>query len=104
MAPYVWKINNQAYPKADQIAIQKNYLIQFQFTNQTMMPHPMHLHGHFFQLDTGTGRGPMKDTVLLDPMQKMKITWVSDNPGLWAFHCHNVYHQAVGMMRVVNVS
>jgi FtsP/CotA-like multicopper oxidase with cupredoxin domain len=100
---YIWRINNQVYPKADQIAIPKDRLIRFQLTNQSMMPHPMHLHGHFFQVDNGTGRGPMKDTVLVDPMQKMNITWVSDNPGVWAFHCHTVYHQMAGMMRVVNV-
>lgn len=104
MAPYVWEINNQVYPKADTIAVQKNHLVQFQLTNQTMMPHPMHLHGHFFQLDTGTGRGPIKDTVLVDPMQKMNITWYADNPGRWAFHCHNEYHMVAGMFRVVNVS
>lgn len=72
-------------------------------TNMSMMPHPMHLHGHFFQVDNGTGRGPLKDTVLVDPMQQLTINWISDNPGLWAFHCHNAYHQGAGMMRVVDV-
>jgi FtsP/CotA-like multicopper oxidase with cupredoxin domain len=103
MAPYVWKMNNQIYPDASKIAVQKNHLVQFQFNNQTMMPHPMHLHGHFFQLDNGTGRGPMKDTVLVDPMQKMNVTWFSNNPGQWAFHCHNDYHMKAGMFRVVSV-
>jgi multicopper oxidase len=101
---YVWQINNQVYAQASQIAIRKDRLIQFQLDNQSMMPHPMHLHGHFFQLENGTGRGPMKDTVIIDPMQKMAISWVSDNPGLWAFHCRNVYHQGTGMMNVVHVS
>lgn len=63
----------------------------------------MHLHGHFFQLANGTGRGPWKDTVLIDPMQQLTVNWLSDNPGLWAFHCHNAYHLATGMMRLVNI-
>jgi multicopper oxidase len=78
-------------------------LIRFQFESKSMMPHPMHLHGHFFQIDNGTGRGPLKDTVLIDPMQKLPVNWISDNPGSWAFHCHNRYHEDAGMMRIVKV-
>ncbi len=100
---YVWKINNQVYPNAQPIDIQQMKLVRFQFVNTTMMPHPMHLHGHFFQVDNGHGSGPMKDTVIVDPMQKVTVNWISDNPGAWAFHCHNVYHQVAGMMRVVKV-
>lgn len=101
---YTWKINGQVFNQADLITIQKLSLIQFAYQNNSMMPHPMHLHGHFFQLENGTGRGPLKDTVLIDAMQSMKINWVSDNVGTWAFHCHNVYHQEAGMMRFVRVS
>jgi FtsP/CotA-like multicopper oxidase with cupredoxin domain len=101
---YVWKINEQIFDQADLITIQKLSLIQFAYHNTSMMPHPMHLHGHFFQLENGTGRGPLKDTVLVDPMQNVTINWVSDNVGTWAFHCHNVYHQMAGMMRFVKVS
>jgi FtsP/CotA-like multicopper oxidase with cupredoxin domain len=101
---YVWKINNEIFSKAQQIAVQRNGLIRFSVQNMSMMPHPMHLHGHFFQLDNGTGRGPLKDTVLVDPMQKLTMNWISDNPGTWAFHCHNAYHQDTGMMRFVKVS
>ena len=101
---YVWKINNEIFSKAQQIAIQRNQLVRFPMQNMTMMPHPMHLHGHFFQLDNGTGRGPLKDTVLIDAMQKLTFNWISDNPGTWAFHCHNTYHQEAGMMRFVKIS
>lgn len=100
---YVWAINNQVFPQADPITITRDRLIRFQLSNQSMMPHPMHLHGHFFQIENGTGRGPLKDTVLIDAMQQMAVTWVSDNPGQWAFHCHNIYHAETGMMRVVSI-
>lgn len=101
---YVWKINNEIFAKAQQIAVPKNSLIRFAMQNMSMMPHPMHLHGHFFQLDNGTGRGPLKDTVLVDAMQSLTVNWISDNPGTWAYHCHNAYHQEAGMMRFVRVS
>ncbi len=103
MGQYVWKINDQVFDKADPVMVGGQSLIRFQFDSQSMMPHPMHLHGHFFQVDNGTGRGPLKDTVLVDPRQRLTINWVSDNPGAWAFHCHNRYHENAGMMRVVKV-
>ncbi|GHP01160.1 multicopper oxidase MmcO [Reticulibacter mediterranei] len=104
MGRYTWKMNNEVFEKAQQIAVSQNRLIRFQFKNKSMMPHPMHLHGHFFQVDNGTGRGPLKDTVLVDAMQNLTINWVADNPGAWAFHCHMRYHEMAGMMRVVKVS
>ena len=67
------------------------------------MPHPMHLHGHVFRVENGTGRGPIKDTVLVEPKERLAIEWVADNPGNWAFHCHQVYHAERGMTRVVKI-
>ena len=64
----------------------------------------VHLHGHFFRVDNGTDEGPIKDTVLVEPMQKVAVDWLADNPGDWAFHCHMAYHQAAGMMREVRVA
>lgn len=104
MGQYVWTINGEVFSNSRPINIKGNRHIRFQFRNMSMMPHPMHLHGHFFQVDNGTGRGPMKDTVIVEPMQRLNIDWVSDNPGSWAFHCHNLYHMEAGMMRVVKVS
>jgi len=101
---YVWTINGEIFSEADEIAVRRDRHVRFEFENKTMMPHPMHLHGHFFRVDNGTDRGPMKDTVLVEPMQRLNIDWVSNNPGGWAFHCHNVYHQEAGMMRVVRVA
>lgn len=70
--------------------------------NRTMMPHPMHMHGHSFSV--GGDGGPLKDTALAVPMRELVLDWTADNPGSWAYHCHNVYHQEAGMMRRVEVA
>jgi len=64
-----------------------------------MMWHPMHLHGHTFQVIKSDGTpGPRKDTVVVLPMQKLTVALVADNSGIWMMHCHNTYHQEAGMM------
>jgi FtsP/CotA-like multicopper oxidase with cupredoxin domain len=66
-----------------------------------MMPHPMHLHGHAFQVIAIDGRqinGAVRDTVLVMPMSRVRIAFDANNPGRWPFHCHNLYHMATGMM------
>ena len=68
--------------------------------NGTMMAHPMHLHGHSFQVTEINGRalaGAIRDTVLVPPRTTVKVIFDADNPGLWAYHCHNLYHMAAGM-------
>jgi FtsP/CotA-like multicopper oxidase with cupredoxin domain len=103
MGDYVWTIDGQAYPDADPLEVNKGEWVRFHLTNQSMMAHPMHLHGHFFQLQNGTGRGPLKDTVLVEPqMGEATIDFVADNPGDWFFHCHIIYHMESGMARVVS--
>lgn len=68
-----------------------------------MMWHPMHLHGHTFQVIKPDGSaGPRKDTVIVLPMQRLTVALVADNPGLWMLHCHNTYHQRAGMMTRLN--
>jgi FtsP/CotA-like multicopper oxidase with cupredoxin domain len=100
---YVWTIGGQTYPDADPIDVSKGEWVRFHLTNQSMMAHPMHLHGHFFQLQNGTGRGPFKDTVLVEPhMGEARFDFVADNPGDWLFHCHIVYHMESGMARVIS--
>jgi FtsP/CotA-like multicopper oxidase with cupredoxin domain len=103
MGDYVWTIDGQAYPDADPLEVSKGEWVRFHLTNQSMMAHPMHLHGHFFQLQNGTGRGPFKDTVLVEPhMGEATIDFVADNPGDWFFHCHIIYHMESGMARVLS--
>ncbi len=101
---YTWSINGQRFPDADRIEIGRGQKVRFEFDNRSEMPHPMHLHGHFFRVDNGTGQGPIKDTVLVEPRQKLAVEWLADNPGDWAMHCHLIYHQERGMMRVVRVA
>jgi FtsP/CotA-like multicopper oxidase with cupredoxin domain len=70
-------------------------------TNRTMMSHPMHLHGHVFQVVAINGKrlsGALRDTVLVPAMTSVTIAFDADNPGRWAFHCHNLYHMESGMM------
>lgn len=69
--------------------------LRMRMTNHTMMPHPMHIHGHTWAMP---GRdGLRKDTILVLPMQTVEADLIADNPGRWAFHCHNAYHLDVGM-------
>ena len=74
--------------------------MQLTMKNETMMWHPMHLHGHFFRLMQGGGdRCPLKHTVSVAPGETATIEFIADNPGNWFFHCHNVYHLEAGMAR-----
>lgn len=102
MQGYEWTINGQAYPEADSLPVREGERVRFTLQNMSMMAHPMHLHGHFFQVDNGNGLGPYKDTALIDPMGQISFDFVADNPGDWVFHCHNAYHMETGMMRVVS--
>ena len=90
-----WTINGQAYPNADPLDIHEGERVEVRMRNQSMMIHPMHLHGHFFR----TGRAD-KDTVIVPPMGSVAFTFAADNPGRWFFHCHNLYHMEAGMARV----
>ncbi|MEO8330349.1 MAG: multicopper oxidase domain-containing protein, partial [Candidatus Nanopelagicales bacterium] len=71
---------------------------QLRIRNGTMMPHPIHLHGHTFQLGRAGGIGPRKDTVLVPAMGAVDVDFAADNPGQWMVHCHNAYHAEAGMM------
>ena len=78
--------------------------VRVRLINDTMMGHPIHLHGHFFELVTGHGdHAPRKHTVLVQPGGTVTFDLTADNPGDWAFHCHLLYHMQSGMMRVVSV-
>jgi FtsP/CotA-like multicopper oxidase with cupredoxin domain len=100
MQRYVWLIDGQAWPKADALEIGRGDRVQVEIVNQTMMWHPMHLHGHFFRLLNGAGDlCPLKHTVNVAPGETVRFEFTADNPGRWFFHCHNLYHLEGGMAR-----
>jgi FtsP/CotA-like multicopper oxidase with cupredoxin domain len=101
MAGYVWSINNVVWNKdVPPLLIAKGERVELVIINQTPMPHPMHLHGHEFQVVEIDGRrfaGAVRDTVLVPPGRRVVVAFDADNPGLWAFHCHLLYHLEAGM-------
>jgi FtsP/CotA-like multicopper oxidase with cupredoxin domain len=101
MSRYIWTIDGQAYPKADPLLIRQGDRVEVEMKNETMMWHPMHLHGHFFRVLQGAGElSPLKHTVNVAPRETVKFEFTADNPGQWIFHCHNLYHLEAGMARV----
>ncbi|MYS80887.1 multicopper oxidase family protein [Embleya scabrispora] len=72
--------------------------VRLSFTNTTRMWHPIHLHGHTFQVQRAAGRGPRKDTVVVRPRESVTVDVLAENPGEWMLHCHNLYHSELGMM------
>jgi FtsP/CotA-like multicopper oxidase with cupredoxin domain len=95
---YDWRIAGRPFGKADPLTVGHGQRVRLTFNNKTTMWHPMHLHGHTFQLN---GAGPRKDTVAVLPGQTVTADFDADNPGQWMIHCHNAYHQEAGMMRTL---
>jgi FtsP/CotA-like multicopper oxidase with cupredoxin domain len=104
MAPYAWSLNGEYWPNVTPLMVATGQRVAIEMQNRTMMPHPMHLHGHAFQVVALNGApraGAVRDTVLVPPMGSVTIAFDADNPGRWAFHCHNLYHMMTGMMTEV---
>ncbi|MFT5426754.1 MAG: FtsP/CotA-like multicopper oxidase with cupredoxin domain [Gammaproteobacteria bacterium] len=102
MDRYIWSFNNQTLTEADKILIKKGENVRFVFVNETMMHHPLHLHGHFFRVLNGEGaHAPLKHTVNVPPFQKVEIEFYANEEKDWFFHCHNLYHMKGGMARVI---
>ncbi len=101
MAKYIWSINDVAWnPQVPPLPVAQGERVELILVNQTAMPHPMHLHGHEFQvveIDGMRFAGAVRDTVLVPPGQRVVIAFDANNPGLWAFHCHLLYHLDAGM-------
>ena len=101
MKNYIWTLNGQAFPKADRLIIGPGEQVGVEMVNETMMWHPMHLHGHFFRALNGAGeRSPLMHTISVPPRKTIRIEFTADNPGDWFFHCHNLYHLDAGMARI----
>ena len=104
MERYIWSINGVKYEDADPIRLQYGERVRFKFVNETMMTHPMHLHGMWSILDVGAGQmNPIKHTVSVQPGTTVYMETEVDAPGQWAFHCHLSYHAAAGMFRKIIV-
>ncbi len=106
MGRYVWMINGRTFDQRQPLPIREGERVRLEFVNQTMMYHPMHLHGHTFALrdpsSSGRPDGARKDTVNVLPRQTVAVEFDADNPGQWLTHCHLAYHEAAGMMTVVS--
>ena len=99
MQTYEWMIAG-----ADDLSVKSGDRVEFTINNMSMMSHPMHLHGHHFQVVGINGQrfsGAVRDTVLVPPMQQVTLAFDATNPGTWPFHCHHLYHMASGMMAFV---
>jgi FtsP/CotA-like multicopper oxidase with cupredoxin domain len=99
MASYTWGLAVNGLSGAP-VTVAKGERVELVMRNTTMMSHPMHLHGPSFQVTEINGQafpGAMRDTVLVTPRTTVKVVLDADNPGLWAFHCHNLYHMEAGM-------
>ena len=102
MERYSWSINGVKYEEADPIRLKYGERVRFKFVNETMMTHPMHLHGMWSILDVGAGQwNPIKHTINVNPGTTVYMETEVDEPGQWAFHCHLSYHAAAGMFRKV---
>ena len=106
MERYMWSFDGEKYEHVDgPIMFDYGERLRLVLVNDTMMSHPIHLHGMFVELDNGNGAfNPRKHTVVVKPAERLAVNLTADAPGRWAFHCHMIYHMKAGMMREVRVS
>ncbi|MDH5545297.1 MAG: copper resistance system multicopper oxidase [Gammaproteobacteria bacterium] len=104
MGRYMWSINGVDSADAEPIRLRLGERVRFTYVNDTMMNHPMHLHGMWSDLETGDNNYlPRKHTIIVQPGSRISYRVTADAEGAWAFHCHLIYHMA-GMFRTVVVS
>ena len=107
MERYMWSFDGIKYSEVKgPIVFHHGERLRLTMVNDTMMPHPIHLHGMYFDVVTQSGEHhhkPRKHTIVIKPGEKMSVDITADAPGDWAFHCHLLYHMKAGMMRVVSV-
>lgn len=100
-AGYVWKVNGKVFGEHESLKVRTGERVEIAFKDETTMSHPMHLHGHHFQVVAINGErfaGALRDTVLVPARGAVTVAFEANNPGKWALHCHNLYHMASGMM------
>ena len=108
MERYMWSFDGEKFSAVsdDPIRFAYNERVRVKLVNNTMMAHPIHLHGHFFELVNGApaDRQPQKHTMVVQPGGTATFDLTADEPGDWAFHCHLLYHMHAGMFQVVSVA
>jgi FtsP/CotA-like multicopper oxidase with cupredoxin domain len=106
-AGYRWTINGKVHGEHQPLEARRGERIAFMFMNPSSMMHPMHLHGHHFQVvgsRAGQFAGPIRDTVIVPPHSPVMVAFDADKAGRWFLHCHHLYHMATGMMTELSVS
>nr|WP_155127224.1 multicopper oxidase family protein [Pseudovibrio flavus] len=112
MKAYEWMMNEHYWPEPfalpgatkTYLDVSEGELVRLRMINRSPMYHPMHLHGHTFKvmgLADDEESAPIKDSIWVAPRSTVEIAFYADNPGMWAYHCHNIWHLAVGMMQPV---
>jgi FtsP/CotA-like multicopper oxidase with cupredoxin domain len=104
MLPYQWSFDGKTWKDHVPLGVKAGQRVALELVNRSMMAHPMHLHGHHFQVVAIDGTplsGAVRDTVLVPVNGSVTLAFDADNPGRWLFHCHNLYHMATGMMTEV---
>ncbi len=105
MQRWTWGFDGKKFSQADAIKVRLGERLRFVLINDTMMEHPIHLHGFLFALENGNeGRLPLKHTVNVKPAERVSFVYTADTPGHWAFHCHLLYHMETGMFRTVLIA
>ncbi|MFT9447741.1 copper resistance system multicopper oxidase [Gluconobacter japonicus] len=105
MERYIWGFNGRKFSESGPIKLKKGERVRFTLINDTMMEHPIHLHGLWSELENGQGDyRPYKHTIISQPGSRMSYLVTADVPGMWAYHCHLLYHMDLGMFRTVVVS
>ena len=105
MERYIWGFNGQKFSSTEPIELKLGERVRFVLINDTMMEHPIHLHGLWSELENGHGEfNPYKHTIIVKPAERVSYLVSADTPGHWAYHCHLLYHMEAGMFRTVVVS
>lgn len=107
MSPYVWTIDGQSWGTHSPITAKSGERVELMFHNMSMMAHPMHLHGHVFQVVNINGRkinGALRDTVYVPPMARIAVALDAGEAARWMLHCHHMPHLSTGMMTEFAVS
>jgi CopA family copper-resistance protein len=105
MERFMWGFDGKKFSEAGPIELKRGERVRFTLINDTMMEHPMHLHGLWSELDNGHGEyRPYKHSIIVKPGERLSFLVNADEPGRWAFHCHLLYHMESGMFREVRVT